>query len=148
MIHSQQQSFPPPKVTGDPWYLIYGASSSVGIFATQLAKAMGYRVVAICSPHNHGLLREYGADATVDYHDGVACGREVKSITGGGVHVGLDSISKGDSFKIAMSGFTTAGDRLNVILAVPNGIQPYAQERKIEVVETLTYTLFGLVSKI
>lgn len=47
--------------------LIYGASSSVGVHATQLAKAGGRKVVAIASTKNHKMLEKLGAHTCADY---------------------------------------------------------------------------------
>jgi NADPH:quinone reductase-like Zn-dependent oxidoreductase len=47
--------------------LIYGASGGVGIFAVQIAKALGARVTAVCSAGKLDLARELGADEVVDY---------------------------------------------------------------------------------
>lgn len=44
-----------------------GASGGVGVFAIQLAKAMGAIVHASCSYRNVDLLRSLGADLVVDY---------------------------------------------------------------------------------
>jgi len=43
------------------------AAGGVGSFATQLAKAWGARVTAICSARNVELVRELGADDVIDY---------------------------------------------------------------------------------
>lgn len=47
--------------------LINGASGGVGVFAIQIAKQMGARVIAVCSFRNTELVRELGADAIIDY---------------------------------------------------------------------------------
>lgn len=47
--------------------LIYGASGSVGLMATQLAKHAGAIVTAVCSEKNFYLLQSLGADKMIDY---------------------------------------------------------------------------------
>lgn len=46
---------------------LHGASGGVGVFAVQIAKALGAHVTATSSAANHDLLRALGADATLDY---------------------------------------------------------------------------------
>lgn len=48
--------------------LLNGASGGVGLFALQLAQAMGAIVTAVVSPHNFDLARLAGAAEIVDYH--------------------------------------------------------------------------------
>ena len=47
--------------------LINGASSGVGLFAVQIAKAAGATVAGICSTRNLELVRQHGADEVLDY---------------------------------------------------------------------------------
>jgi NADPH:quinone reductase-like Zn-dependent oxidoreductase len=47
--------------------LIIGASGGVGIFAVQIAKALGAEVTGVCSTAKAGLVRSIGADHVLDY---------------------------------------------------------------------------------
>jgi len=47
--------------------LIHGGGSGIGTFAIQFAVALGARVVTTARAAKHGVLRELGADVTIDY---------------------------------------------------------------------------------
>jgi NADPH:quinone reductase-like Zn-dependent oxidoreductase len=47
--------------------LIVGAGGGVGMFAVQIARALGARVTAVCGPRSVELVRELGADEVIDY---------------------------------------------------------------------------------
>lgn len=47
--------------------LIHGASGGVGSFAVGIARMLGAKVAATCSPRNFEYVRELGADAVIDY---------------------------------------------------------------------------------
>ncbi|RSH93061.1 hypothetical protein EHS25_007414 [Saitozyma podzolica] len=84
LFHHQGNAFPPAKRPGNDWFLVQGGSSSVGLFAVQLAKLIGYKVIATSSPHSFDLVKSYGADAVVDYHDVAEAVAQIKQVTGEG----------------------------------------------------------------
>lgn len=50
--------------------LIWGGASSVGSFAIQSAKTLGFTVYTTASPKHHDYLKKLGADAVFDYRSG------------------------------------------------------------------------------
>jgi len=72
--------------------LIHGGAGGVGSFAVQIAKAAGARILATASSDNQEILKELGADVTLDYKR-----QNMKEValddTGGeGVDVVLDNV--------------------------------------------------------
>lgn len=57
------------KVKPGETVLINGASGGVGVYAVQIAKAIGARVVAVCGPDNLDFCKELGADEAINYRE-------------------------------------------------------------------------------
>lgn len=139
--------YPPEKADGQEWVLIYGGSTSVGLFALQLAKRAGYKVVTTSSPRNFDLVKEFGADEVVDYHDADKAVEAIRDVTGGKLAKCLDTISEGGSFKICLESFGTEGKRkYNMLLPINDEGKKMAEDKGIETETTLAYTLMGNVS--
>jgi len=69
--------------------LVHAAAGGVGILATQIARAMGARVIGTASLGNHEALRALGAEP-VEYGDGLA--DRVLGLAPGGVDVVVDLV--------------------------------------------------------
>jgi NADPH:quinone reductase-like Zn-dependent oxidoreductase len=67
--------------------LIWGASSSVGSFAVQSAKTLGFTVYATASPKHHDLVKKLGADAVFDYKDSDVVSKIVDAVKKDGVYL-------------------------------------------------------------
>ncbi|KAI8205651.1 Zinc-type alcohol dehydrogenase-like protein [Colletotrichum sp. SAR 10_86] len=53
----------------DTSVLIWGGSSSVGLYAIQIAALHGFKVITTCSPRHFDLVKSLGAKHALDYHD-------------------------------------------------------------------------------
>ncbi|KAF4443598.1 alcohol dehydrogenase [Fusarium acutatum] len=53
----------------NPAVLIWGGSSSVGLYAIQIARLNGLQVITTCSPKHHDLVKSYGAIEAFNYRD-------------------------------------------------------------------------------
>ncbi|KAI5451117.1 Zinc-binding oxidoreductase alcohol dehydrogenase [Naganishia albida] len=136
--------YPPAKADGSEWILIYGGSTSVGLFALQLAKLAGFKVVTTASPRNFDLVKQFGADEVVDYHNASEAVGQIKKITNGSITKALDTISEGESFKICLESFADAGKRkYNMLLPISEEGKKLAESKGIETETTLAYTLQG-----
>jgi NADPH:quinone reductase-like Zn-dependent oxidoreductase len=70
LFESDQLGLPCPGSVSEPRsdvVLVWGASTSVGCNAVQLARASGYTVLATAGSKNHELVRSLGAEAVFDY---------------------------------------------------------------------------------
>ena len=97
LYETDQLGLPFPTVGAshaDEVVLVWGASTSVGMNAVQLARASGYTVVATAGRANHDLVRALGAEAVVDYRD-ADVDRQVVAALGGRRLVGTVAIGKG-----------------------------------------------------
>ena len=76
--------------------LVWGAASSVGTSAVQIARSMGLIVFATASPQHHDWLKKLGAAEVFDYHDEdvVAKLAGAAKARGTGIHLAFDPISK------------------------------------------------------
>lgn len=62
----------PAKGRSDTPILIYSGSTAAGLYAIQLAKLAGMKVVTTASPRSHDLVKQFGVDDVFDYRSPTA----------------------------------------------------------------------------
>ncbi|KAF5589713.1 toxD [Fusarium pseudocircinatum] len=123
-------------------FLVYGASTSVGLYAVQLGKLSGLRVIAVASSKNHELLKRLGAEVTVDYHDEDWVDRVIE-VTGGKLRYALDNIADGGSLeKVARCLAHGAGSQL-IALSLLHKESLRAVNPDVKAESMLAFTVFG-----
>lgn len=124
-------------------FLVNGGTSSVGKYAIQLGKLAGLFVVATGSKRNHDLLKELGADATVDYND-KDWPEQIRKVTHDGLEHAFDCIAeKGTYESIAAALSPTKGGHIVGLLplgATREKVQEINSKAKVE--STIVYTVF------
>lgn len=95
--------------------LVYGASSAVGLYVLQVAKAAGLKTYALCSPKNFDLVKSYGADEVYDYRDADAS-KKIKAASGGKIQAAVDTISEHGSVNIIVPALSSEGGKIATIL--------------------------------
>ncbi|RDB21942.1 hypothetical protein Hypma_011010 [Hypsizygus marmoreus] len=107
------------KTTESPAILVYSASTSVGLFAVQLARiartpeGKPYRVFATASLKNHAKLLERGVEAVFDYRS-PTWPEDVRKASGG-ISAALDCISEDDSTAKISQTFVESGGTIAVL---------------------------------
>ncbi|KAI0196713.1 zinc-binding dehydrogenase [Xylaria flabelliformis] len=122
--------------------LINGGTSSVGLYAVQLAKFAGLYVIATASKQNHDLLTALGADAVVDYKD-PAWPQKVRELSHDNLQHAFDCIAeKETTATVARAMSPTSGGR--VICILPRKTAELPEDiSKVKVESTIVYTVFG-----
>ncbi|KAI0721749.1 GroES-like protein [Fomitopsis betulina] len=133
---------PPNKVERDEYVFVYGGSSSVGMYALQLAHIAGYKVVTVASPKNHALCKSFGADLVFDYKDPGAI-EKIKEATKNSVHRALDTISTELTHLFALNVFGPGPGKLTVIQPLPLGEKAQQLRPDVEKQTFLLYTTLG-----
>lgn len=113
----------PLKLDSEPVVLVYACSTSLGMYALQLARRAlpGSTVIAVASPKHAPFLSAapYGANHVVDYRD-AAWPERVRELVPNGVNYALDCISEGETVERVHS--TLAQDaRLAVFRSAAGG---------------------------
>lgn len=89
--------------------VIYGASSSVGSSAIQLAKHFGAHVTAVSSQGNFDLVKSLGADETYDYESFIASHHQydvfIECVGKSEIPMNLDHLKKGGHLVLVGANF-------------------------------------------
>lgn len=123
-------------------FFVQGGASAVGMYAVQLAKLIGYKVAATCSPHSFELVKGLGADLVVDYHNPAEAVKQIKEASNGKVVGSLECIGGKENTQLAVDTFGEAGGKLTVLLGVPEGLE---RAEKIKSNSILLYVVGGYV---
>jgi len=126
----------------DIQFFVQGGASAVGMYAVQLAKLIGYKVAATCSPHSFDLVKGLGADLVVDYHNPAEAVKQIKEASNGKVVGSLECIGGKENTQLAVDTFGEAGGKLTVLLGVPEGLE---RAEKIKSNSILLYVVGGYV---
>ncbi|CAH2351805.1 uncharacterized protein CLIB1423_04S06370 [[Candida] railenensis] len=131
----------------DDYLLIWGGSSSVGIFAIQLAKLIyGIKVIVTASKKHAEFLRSIGADAVVDYKSSDAVD-QIKKIGSGKIYYALDIIANLETFQAVYdaTSATKSGKVIidNLALVDESSIKLDPERTNVKFRRTLVYTLNG-----
>ncbi|KAI1822725.1 zinc-binding dehydrogenase [Xylaria intraflava] len=122
--------------------LISGGVSSVGMYAVQLAKLAGLRVIATASKKNHALLKSLGADEVIDYTD-AAWPEKVRELTQDGLQHAFDCVGDVETTTaVARAISSTKGGHVVCILPRRNEDLP-EDLYKVRIESTIVYTVFG-----
>ncbi|KAI1437458.1 zinc-binding dehydrogenase [Xylaria sp. CBS 124048] len=123
--------------------LINGGSSSVGLYAIQLAKLSGLRVVATGSKQNHDLLKSHGADVVIDYTD-ATWPEQVRNLTQDNLQHALDCISDiATTRAVAQAVSSTRGGHVLCVGVRKSSELPVELSSRVKVESTVVYTAFG-----
>ncbi|OQD75473.1 hypothetical protein PENDEC_c007G03598 [Penicillium decumbens] len=77
------------------WIAIWGASTTTGLVALQLAKLAGLRVICVADAARHGAkLLQSGADLLVDRYDTDRAVEIIRGVTGGKLRYAVDIVGK------------------------------------------------------
>lgn len=130
---------------------LYGASTSVGLFAAQMvqmaAKSSKHNIklFGAASRAKHALLKgePYKFDELVDYHD-VDWPEKVRALANGdGVDFALDCISEGKTVLDTQSVLNDKAGKLVVVRGTPSGGGYEADERGIKPIYEIVFTALG-----
>jgi NADPH:quinone reductase-like Zn-dependent oxidoreductase len=114
-----------------PWLLVYSGATSVGLFAIQIARLWGYRVITTSFPRNFDLVTSFGADATIDYRDPDVA-QKIKAATGDTLAYALDTWSDEDTQRACVRAMGKSGGEVVILLYPKPGVVDLRDDVKLK----------------
>ncbi|KAM3502511.1 hypothetical protein MY10362_004805 [Beauveria mimosiformis] len=74
------------------WVLIYGGATATGTMALQFLRRAGHKPIAVCSAKHFDLAKEYGAEASFDYHSETHV-EEIRKLTNNALSFAFDCVT-------------------------------------------------------
>ncbi|RJE27148.1 Alcohol dehydrogenase GroES-like domain protein [Aspergillus sclerotialis] len=119
--------------------LIWGGSSSVGLYAIQIAKYYGLNVVTTCSPRHHDLVKSLGATRAFDYRDANVV-ESIKAATNSSLEYVFDTIGNESSSVIASQAISEQGGGLCTVRPGKTFTENVTKQTKVT--DVLVWTAF------
>ncbi|GAA5923098.1 zinc-binding alcohol dehydrogenase family protein [Sporobolomyces koalae] len=119
--------------------LVWGGTSSVGLYAIQLLKLSGYTVIATASEKNWDLLKSLGATSTYDYSDPDVSDKIASDYPD--LSIGFDCISENGTTYLTAKSFKSGKGKIVTLLPVED--DRLKEVPNVEIEPTLMYTIFG-----
>ncbi|KIL93676.1 hypothetical protein FAVG1_02236 [Fusarium avenaceum] len=121
-----------------PTVLIWGGSSSVGLYAVQIAKLHGLEVFTTCSPKHHDLLKSCGVKGVFDYRDPQVVDKIREAVPD--LRYVFDTIGNNSSSKTASSAITHSSGVLCTVR--PGKANTDDVAKNVKVTDVLVWTAF------
>ncbi|KAH6954162.1 hypothetical protein DER45DRAFT_585806 [Fusarium avenaceum] len=121
-----------------PTVLIWGGSSSVGLYAVQIAKLHGLEVFTTCSPKYHDLLKSCGVKGVFDYRDPQVVDKIREAVPD--LRYVFDTIGNNSSSKTASSAITHSSGVLCTVRPGKANTDDIA--KNVKVTDVLVWTAF------
>ncbi|KAK1982442.1 zinc-binding dehydrogenase [Colletotrichum cereale] len=103
----------------DDAVLVWGAASSVGVYAVQVLQHWGYRnVLAVASEKHHAYLKEIGAKETFSYRDADVVEKIMRFVGEEGVPFVLDCIGSVEGTLRPLTKIARSGTKVAIMLPV------------------------------
>ncbi|KAL4976006.1 hypothetical protein BDW66DRAFT_166746 [Aspergillus desertorum] len=118
--------------------LVWGGSTSVGLYAVQLASLCGFDVVATCSPKHFDLVKSYGAKHVFDYKDEQVA-EKIREAVPNLLHV-FDTVGNQSSSTIASQAFRSGPGALCTVR--PGKANTENVAKGTQVTDVLVWTSF------